>query len=41
LTITLNMIPGVVENGLFVKMADTIIIGSDNGSLLKLIHDKG
>lgn len=36
LTITLNMIPGVVENGLFVKMADTIIIGSDNGTLQKL-----
>ncbi|KKI88964.1 ribose 5-phosphate isomerase [Bacillus sp. SA1-12] len=30
---TLNMIPGVVENGLFVNMADTIVIGNRNGSV--------
>jgi len=28
---TLNMIPGVVENGLFVNMADTMVIGNRNG----------
>ncbi|MBU9724305.1 MULTISPECIES: ribose-5-phosphate isomerase RpiA [Bacillaceae] len=33
---TLNMIPGVVENGLFVNMADTIIIGNKNGSVSTL-----
>ena len=29
----LNMIPGVVENGLFVNMADTIVIGKRNESV--------
>ncbi|GAA4855725.1 ribose 5-phosphate isomerase A [Paenibacillus vulneris] len=28
---TLNMIPGVVENGLFVQMADTLVIGRTDG----------
>ncbi|MCJ8008618.1 ribose-5-phosphate isomerase RpiA [Lederbergia wuyishanensis] len=28
---TLNMIPGVVENGLFVNMTDTMVIGNRNG----------
>ena len=30
---TLNMIPGVVENGLFVNMADTIVIGKRDDSV--------
>ena len=29
---TLNVIPGVVENGLFVNMTDEIFIGEENGS---------
>ena len=29
---TLNGIPGVVENGLFLNMCDTIIIGFEDGS---------
>ncbi|WP_077065077.1 ribose-5-phosphate isomerase RpiA [Gracilibacillus massiliensis] len=29
----LNMIPGVVENGLFIKMADTIVLGRKNGDV--------
>ncbi|WP_208590189.1 ribose-5-phosphate isomerase RpiA [Gracilibacillus suaedae] len=29
----LNMIPGVVENGLFVHMADTIVIGNRSGNV--------
>ncbi|WP_226036873.1 ribose-5-phosphate isomerase RpiA [Aquibacillus saliphilus] len=33
LTSRLNMIPGVVENGLFIKMADTILIGAKNGTV--------
>ncbi|MGP4038894.1 ribose-5-phosphate isomerase RpiA [Gracilibacillus sp. D59] len=33
LNATLNMIPGVVENGLFVHLADTIVIGKRNGSV--------
>jgi ribose 5-phosphate isomerase A len=33
LNVTLNMIPGVVENGLFVNMADTIVIGNRNGNV--------
>jgi len=28
----LNMIPGVVENGLFVNIATTVIVGSDEGA---------
>lgn len=31
MNITLNTIPGVVENGLFVNMADTIVVGHKNG----------
>ncbi|WP_163583028.1 ribose-5-phosphate isomerase RpiA [Gracilibacillus saliphilus] len=30
---TLNMIPGVVENGLFVHMADTIVMGNRSGNV--------
>ncbi|GGI17997.1 ribose-5-phosphate isomerase RpiA [Gottfriedia solisilvae] len=33
LSVQLNMIPGVVENGLFVNMADTVIIGGSNGEI--------
>ncbi|MCR2822254.1 ribose-5-phosphate isomerase RpiA [Lederbergia panacisoli] len=29
----LNMIPGVVENGLFVNMADTMVIGKKDGNV--------
>jgi ribose 5-phosphate isomerase A len=35
---TLNMIPGVVENGLFVNMADTIVIGASNGNVSTLLR---
>lgn len=31
LTVNLNLIPGVVENGLFVNMSDIVIIGRNNG----------
>lgn len=30
---TLNMVPGVVENGLFVHMADTLVIGHTDGNV--------
>lgn len=30
---SLNAIPGVVENGLFVDMAHTVIVGRENGSI--------
>ncbi|MCJ7842472.1 ribose-5-phosphate isomerase RpiA [Lederbergia sp. NSJ-179] len=33
----LNMIPGVVENGLFVHMADTLVIGDRNGNVKTLL----
>jgi ribose 5-phosphate isomerase A len=33
LSIKLNLIPGVVENGLFVNMAQTMIVGSKNGDV--------
>ncbi|GIN74522.1 ribose-5-phosphate isomerase A [Bacillus sp. J14TS2] len=32
----LNMIPGVVENGLFVNMADTLVIGGSDGNVKTL-----
>jgi ribose 5-phosphate isomerase A len=37
LNIKINSIPGVVEHGLFVKMTDTVIIGSEN-ELVKIIE---
>lgn len=37
---TLNMIPGVVENGLFVNMADVIVIGGSNGNVNTLLRSK-
>jgi ribose 5-phosphate isomerase A len=37
LSIELNKIPGVVENGLFSNMADTVIIGCNNGLVTKRI----
>ncbi|WP_088041832.1 ribose-5-phosphate isomerase RpiA [Bacillus sp. EAC] len=33
LTVQLNLIPGVVENGLFVNMSDIVIIGGNNGGI--------
>ncbi|GAE92935.1 ribose 5-phosphate isomerase A [Gracilibacillus boraciitolerans JCM 21714] len=33
LNLQLNMIPGVVENGLFINMADTIVLGKTNGDV--------
>lgn len=33
LTVHLNMIPGVVENGLFVNMCDAAIIAKNNGTI--------
>ncbi|MBS4196732.1 ribose-5-phosphate isomerase RpiA [Lederbergia citri] len=33
----LNMIPGVVENGLFVNIADTMVIGNSDGHV-EIIH---
>ena len=32
LNVTLNQVPGVVENGLFVNMCDLILIGDEDGS---------
>jgi len=36
----LNMIPGVVENGLFIKMADIVVIGHKNGNVNILNNTK-
>jgi len=36
LQVKINLIPGVVENGLFLKMADIIIINDDKGNSLIL-----
>ena len=33
LNVTLNQVPGVVENGLFLNMCDLILIGDDDGSV--------
>ncbi|MGF9695476.1 MULTISPECIES: ribose-5-phosphate isomerase RpiA [Paenibacillus] len=33
LNVKLNMLPGVVDNGLFVDMADTVILAKDDGSI--------
>ncbi len=35
----LNMIPGVVENGLFVRMADTVVVGGKSGTEIRTIID--
>jgi len=40
LTVRLNMIPGVVENGLFINMASMAIIASADGTIKKLEGDK-
>jgi ribose 5-phosphate isomerase A len=32
LSVALNQVPGVVENGLFVGIADTVVIGHEDGS---------
>ncbi|WP_145329623.1 ribose-5-phosphate isomerase RpiA [Paenibacillus xylanexedens] len=36
LNVQLNMLPGVVDNGLFVKMADVVIIAKEDGSIDEL-----
>ena len=36
ITVALNMLPGVVENGLFIKMAATAIIASPGGTIKTL-----
>ncbi|MRX51161.1 ribose-5-phosphate isomerase RpiA [Paracoccus sp. S-4012] len=36
----LNMIPGVVESGLFVDMADLALIGQPDGTAIELIADQ-
>jgi ribose 5-phosphate isomerase A len=41
LSIELNRIPGVVENGLFTNMTETIIIGSQDGSVKTIRSRKG
>ena len=33
LNVTLNQVPGVVENGLFVNMCDLILIGDEDGTV--------
>ncbi|MFS0869804.1 ribose-5-phosphate isomerase RpiA [Paenibacillus xylanilyticus] len=33
LNVKLNMLPGVVDNGLFVDMADTVILAKDDGTI--------
>lgn len=37
----LNRIPGVVETGLFVLMADTVLVGYDNGDVHTYDRDRG
>jgi len=37
----LNRIPGVVETGLFVLMADTVLVGSDDGNVHTYDRDRG
>jgi len=32
----LNMLPGVVDNGLFVDMADTVILAKEDGTIDEL-----
>ena len=36
LAVRINSIPGAVENGLFVNMTHTVIVGCDNGSVTEL-----
>ncbi|SFS64932.1 ribose-5-phosphate isomerase RpiA [Paenibacillus sp. BC26] len=36
LNTTINMIPGVVDNGLFIKLATRVIVGYNDGSVLEL-----
>jgi ribose 5-phosphate isomerase A len=33
LNVQLNMLPGVVDNGLFIEMADTVILAKDDGNI--------
>lgn len=41
LAMQLNQIPGVVENGLFIGMADTVILGSQSGEVHMLDREYG
>lgn len=34
----LNMIPGVVENGLFIKLAARVVVGYKNGNIERMIR---
>ncbi|MBP3963108.1 ribose-5-phosphate isomerase RpiA [Paenibacillus lignilyticus] len=36
LNTTINMIPGVVDNGLFIKLATRVIVGYNDGSVVEL-----
>ena len=36
----INHIPGVVETGLFIKIANQVIVGDDKGNI-KLIKEEG
>ena len=37
LNVTLNQVPGVVENGLFLNMCDLILIGDEDGSVYEKV----
>lgn len=39
LAYALNAVPGVVENGLFINMADVALIGDDNGAVTALTRE--
>ncbi len=41
LAVQLNQIPGVVENGLFIGMTDTVILGTKHGDVHMLDRDYG
>ncbi|CAG0912078.1 unnamed protein product [Cyprideis torosa] len=41
LSVRLNLIPGVVENGLFIGLADTVILGRKDGTVQVLDRDDG
>ena len=42
-SVSLNQIPGVVETGLFLDIADTVIVGHEDGTtdMLSLSEDEG
>lgn len=41
LALAINQIPGVVENGLFIGMCDTIILGNVDGTVETILASKG